>query len=121
MHPVRLYHNPLCSKSRGALALLHAHGIEPTTIPYLEQPPSSDELRQLLQLLGLVPRALLRIDEPEYTTLGLDDAGLDNEALIAAMAAYPRLIERPIFIHGDRAVIGRPPERILELLAQPDR
>ncbi|HVR80841.1 MAG TPA: arsenate reductase (glutaredoxin) [Luteimonas sp.] len=116
MTTTRLYHNPHCSKSRAALELLQQRGIEPEIAPYLEQPPSADELRALLRMLGIPPRALLRRGEPEYTELGLADASLDDDTLIAAMAAHPRLIERPIFVHGDRAVIGRPPERVLQLL-----
>lgn len=121
MRPARLYHNPRCSKSRDTLALLRAHGLQPEIVPYLEQPPSGEDLRELLRLLGIGPRALLRSGEPEYAALGLADDTLGDEALIAAMAAHPRLIERPIFVHGGRAVIARPPERILELLADPDR
>ena len=112
----RLFHNPRCSKSRGALELLQERGITPTIVPYLEQPPSLDELRALLRLLGTGPRSLLRTGEPEYAELGLADRSLDDDALLAAMHAHPRLIERPIFVHGGRAVIGRPPERVLDLL-----
>ncbi|WP_149193967.1 arsenate reductase (glutaredoxin) [Luteimonas suaedae] len=111
-----LYHNPRCSKSRSALALLQARGVEPRIVPYLEQPPDAAALQALLRQLDLRPRALLRTGEAEYVELGLADPALDEDAIIAAMAAHPRLIERPIFVHGDRAVIGRPPERVLELL-----
>jgi arsenate reductase len=114
----RLYHNPRCSKSRGALELLRERGIEPQIVAYLDQPPSVAELQELLRLLGTGARSLLRDGEPEYTELGLADPSLDEEALIAAMAAHPRLIERPVFVHAGRAVIGRPPERVLELLDQ---
>ncbi|WP_411831875.1 arsenate reductase (glutaredoxin) [Pseudoxanthomonas mexicana] len=110
------YHNPRCSKSREALALLAARGVQPHLVAYLEQPPDTGELRALLALLDLPARALLRTGEPEYAALGLDDAALDEDALIAAMAAHPRLIERPIFVRRGRAVIGRPPERVLDLL-----
>lgn len=112
----RLFHNPRCSKSRGALELLIERGIAPEILPYLDQPPSVAELRELLRLLGLPARALLRTGEAEYAELGLDDPALDDDALLAAMHAHPRLIERPIFVHGGRAVIGRPAERVLELL-----
>ena len=112
----RLYHNPQCSKSSAALALLHARGIQPRIIPYLQQAPSIDELHDLLRMLGAGPRSLLRTSEPEYGQLGLDDPSLDDDALVAAMHAHPRLIERPIFVHRGRAVIGRPRERVLELL-----
>ena len=112
----KLYHNPRCSKSRGALELLRGRGIEPQIMSYLEEPPSIAELRNLLRMLGTRARSLLRDGEPEYAALGLSDPSLDDDALIAAMAAHPRLIERPVFVHGGRAVIGRPPERVLELL-----
>jgi len=114
--PARLFHNPRCSKSRGALEMLRERGIEPQILPYLEQPPSVAELRELTRQLGLPTRALLRTGEPEYAELGLADPTLADDALLAALHAHPRLIERPIFVHGDRAVIGRPPERVLELL-----
>lgn len=112
----RLYHNPRCSKSREALALLLARGVSPQILVYLDTPPGVAELRALLAMLGVPARALLRPGEAEYAELGLADPGKTDEQLIAAMAAHPRLIERPIFVHGDRAVIGRPPERVLELL-----
>lgn len=113
----RLYHNPRCSKSRAALQLLHERGIAPEIVAYLEQSPSPDSLRGLLKMLGGDARSLLRTGEAEYASLGLDDPALDEAAIIAAMVAHPRLIERPIFVHAGRAVIGRPPERVLELLA----
>ena len=116
MDDIRLYHNPRCSKSRGALELLNEHGIQPRVIAYLDTPPSADELRNLLRMLALPARALLRTGEEEYTALGLADASLSEDALIAAMAAHPRLIERPVFVHNGRAVIGRPPEQVLTLL-----
>ena len=112
----RLYHNARCSKSRGALELLQARGITPELVYYLETPPDADELRGLLAMLGLPARALLRSGESEFAELGLADPALGEEALIAAMVAHPRLIERPVFVHRGRAVIGRPPERVLELL-----
>lgn len=111
-----LYHNPRCSKSRGALELLAERGITPTIVPYLEQPPDAAGIRELLRLLGLPARSLLRTVEAEYRESKLDDPSLGEDALIDAMARHPRLIERPIFVHGGRAVIGRPPERVLELL-----
>ena len=116
MSPTRLYHNTRCSKSRGALELLRERGIEPEVVFYLETPPTADELRAIAAQLGLPVRAMLRTGEEEYATLGLADPALDDQALLAAMAAHPRLIERPIFVHGGRAVIGRPPEQVLSLL-----
>jgi arsenate reductase len=116
MNDVTLYHNPRCSKSRETLALLEAHGIRPRIVHYLETPPDTSTLRQLLELLAIEPRALLRTREPEYQTLGLDNTALGDDELIAALAANPKLLERPIVIRGNRAIIGRPPERVLELL-----
>lgn len=111
-----LYHNPRCSKSRGALELLRGRGIEPQVVHYLETPPDAATLRALVERLGIAPRALLRKGEEEYASLGLDDPALDDDRIIAAMAAHPRLIERPVLVRGERAVIGRPPEKILDLL-----
>jgi len=114
---IRIYHNPRCSKSRDTLALLKARGIEPQVVLYLEQPPSPAELKALLGQLGLDDaRALMRKGEDEYKALGLDDKSLTQDALIAAMAEHPRLIERPVIVHGERAAIGRPPEKVLEIL-----
>lgn len=112
----RLYHNPRCSKSRGALELLRERGIEPQIVAYLETPPTAEELRGLLRMLGLSARDVLRTGEEEYAALGLADSALDDDALIEAITAHPRLLERPIFVHGGRAVVGRPPERVLTLL-----
>lgn len=112
----KLYHNSRCSKSRGALELLRERGIEPEVVYYLETPPSPTELRELLRKLGIPARGLLRTGEDEYKALGLADESLSENALIETMATHPKLIERPVFVHGDRAVIGRPPERVLEIL-----
>lgn len=113
---MRYYHNPRCSKSRQALELLRERGLEPALVAYIDNPPDTATLRALIGKLGIAPRALLRNGEATYAELGLDDASLDDEALIHAMVTHPILIERPIFEHGDRAVIGRPPERVLDLL-----
>jgi arsenate reductase len=115
---VRIYHNPRCSKSRETLALLREHAVEPEIVEYLKAPPSADELRAILAQLGIPARALLRRKETLYRELGLDDETLSEEALIAAMAAHPRLIERPIVIDGDRAVLGRPPAQVLTLIGR---
>ena len=116
MKDTRLYHNPRCSKSRGTLELLQGKGIQPRIIQYLDNPPGKDELRTLLQMLDIPARQLLRTGEGEYTELGLADPDKTEEELIDAMCTHPRLIERPIFVHGGRASIGRPPERVLEIL-----
>lgn len=113
---ITLYHNPRCSKSREALALLEEHGIQPAIVRYLDTPPDATTLKALLKALGISARELLRSKEAEYSELGLDNPALSEAALIAAMVEHPRLIERPIAITGKRAVIGRPPEKILELL-----
>lgn len=114
---ITLYHNPRCSKSRQTLALLEARDIEPTIRLYLEQPPSAAELREVLRLLDMPARALLRRGESEYKELGLDDPTLDEDALIAHMVRHPILIERPIAITDTGARIGRPPENVLDLLS----
>jgi len=116
MTDLMLYHNPRCSKSRGALELLESRGLQPKIMRYLETPPSPAELEALLGKLGIPARQLLRTGEEEYRTLNLADPTLSESRLIEAMAAHPRLIERPILVTGNRAVIGRPPEKILELL-----
>ncbi|MEQ9724423.1 arsenate reductase (glutaredoxin) [Pseudomonas sp. WHRI 8822A] len=116
MTDLTLYHNPRCSKSRAALQLLEERGLQPTVVHYLDTPPSAAQLREVLDKLGLPPRQLLRSGEDEYRQLNLADQALTDDALIEAMVAHPRLIERPILITVDRAVIGRPPENILELL-----
>lgn len=113
---LRYYHNPRCSKSREGLQLLQERGAELQVIEYLKTQPSADELRHILTLLGIPARALLRSKEEEYQSLGLADASLDDDALIAAMLAHPRLIERPIAVGDTAAAIGRPPENLLKLL-----
>ncbi|QVM97961.1 arsenate reductase (glutaredoxin) [Pseudomonas sp. B21-012] len=116
MTDLTLYHNPRCSKSRGALELLEARGLAPTVVRYLETPPTAGELKALLGKLGISARQLLRSGEDEYKTLNLADASLSEAQLIEAMVQHPKLIERPILIAGDKAAIGRPPEKVLEIL-----
>lgn len=113
---ITLYHNPRCSKSRQALALLQEKGIEPSIKLYLEQPPTAAELKKLLAKLGLSARELLRKGEDAYKELNLKDEQLSESALIKAMVSHPKLIERPIAVEGERAVVGRPPENVLSLL-----
>jgi arsenate reductase len=114
--PVTLYYNPRCSKSRQALELLRSRGIEPTVIDYVANPPTRDELAHLLDLLGMEPRDLMRREEPEYREANLDDAGLTRETLIRALAQRPQLLQRPIVVAHGRAVLARPPEKLLEIL-----
>ena len=114
--PVTIYHNPRCSKSRQTLQLLEARGLKPRIVEYLKTPPTAAELKSILKRLGLKPRDILRRGEPRYAELGLGDVGIDDDALIALMVANPILIERPIVVSGNRAAIGRPPEKVLEVL-----
>jgi len=113
---IRIFHNPRCSKSRATLVLLQERGFEPEITLYLENPPDAGELRSILGKLGLKARQLMRTGEAEFRELGLSDTSLSEKALIAAMAAHPRLIERPIVLANGKAAIGRPPEAVLEIL-----
>ncbi|AZE95208.1 Uncharacterized protein YfgD [Pseudomonas orientalis] len=116
MTDLTLYHNPRCSKSRGALELLQDRGLTPAVVRYLETPLNAAQLQALLAKLGLGARQLLRTGEDEYTSLNLADASLSEAQLIAAIAAHPKLMERPILETADKAIIGRPPENVLEIL-----
>lgn len=116
MSQITMYHNPRCSKSRETLSLLAEQGIEPDIVEYLKTPPDAAQLEEILYLLGLEPRALLRTGEAEYQELGLDDAGLGPEQLIQAMVEHPKLIQRPIVLANGKAALGRPPEQVLEIL-----
>jgi arsenate reductase len=113
---VTLYHNPRCSKSREALNLLREQGLEPEIILYLENPPNAKALKTLLGKLGISARELLRKGEDAYKDLNLADDKLSEATLIKAMVENPKLIERPIAINGDKAMIGRPPENVLQII-----
>lgn len=115
---VTIYHNPRCSKSRQTLKLLEQHSLDLKVIEYLKTPPDREELGRLLDLLDLGPRGLIRTGEPAYRENRLDDESLDREQLIGAMVEHPILIERPIVVAGNQARIGRPPERVLEIIPQ---
>lgn len=114
--PTRIFHNPRCSKSRQTLALLEENGVQPEIIRYLETPPTAEELADILALLGLEPRELMRTKETLYKELDLANPALDRDALIQAMVDNPKLIERPIVISNGKAVLGRPPENVLDLI-----
>jgi len=114
MPNVIIYHNPRCSKSRQTLELIREQGVEPEIIEYLKQPLKVQELQNLLNLLKISASELVRSKESLFKELKLDDAN-ENE-MLAAMAANPVLIERPIVVNGKRACIGRPPENVLEIL-----
>ena len=111
-----IYHNPRCSKSRTTLKVLEENGITPKIVNYLDTPPDHQQLDSILRGLEMEPRELMRKNETEYQELGLDNNSLERDQLIELMIANPRLIERPIVVAGDRIVIGRPPENVLELL-----
>ena len=114
---ITIYHNNRCSKSRDTLALLKEKGIEPKIVAYLETPPDAATLRGLLKKLGLADaRALMRKGEDEYKALNLAEPSLTQDALINAMVANPKLIERPIVANGNQAALGRPPENVLTIL-----
>ena len=113
---VTIYHNPRCSKSRQTLELLQSRGIEPVIVKYLETPPDSDTLRQLLRQLDMPAADLLRRGESEFQELGLADKLADEAALVEAMTQHPKLIERPIVVADGKARLGRPPESVLEIL-----
>ncbi|MCF7970541.1 MAG: arsenate reductase (glutaredoxin) [Methylococcaceae bacterium] len=113
---VKIYHNPRCSKSRQTLQLLEEQGIHAEVVEYLKSPPTAAELDNILTLLDMQPRELMRKGEAEYKETGMDNPDLDRAALIAGMVSTPKLIERPIVLANGKAVIGRPPESVLAIL-----
>ncbi len=115
MSKIKIWHNPRCSKSRNALALLEEKGVDVEVVKYLDTPPSKVELVQMLKMLGISARELMRTKEEIYKELNLNNE-TDEDKLIAAMVANPKLIERPIVIKDGKAAIGRPMENIIELL-----
>lgn len=116
--PVRVFFNPSCSKCRGACELLESRGVDATYYRYLEERPARAELEAIVRMLGLASaRGMMRTSEPLYEELGLESA--DDDRLFDAMLEHPILIERPIVIRGDRAVIARPPEKLLALFDEP--
>ena len=116
MTDLTLYHNPRCSKSRAALELLESRGLQPRVVLYLDTPLTAAELHGLLGKLAINARQLLRKGEEAYKNLHLDNPDLSEDELIEAMLSHPKLIERPILVATERAVIGRPTEKLLELL-----
>ena len=116
MQKIQIWHNPRCSKSRQALALLDESGIEKDVVKYLEENPDKETIKKLLKMLGFTSaRELMRTKEAIYKELGLKDE-TDEEKLIEAMVTHPKLIERPIIIKGDKAIIARPPEKVSDFL-----
>lgn len=110
-----IYYNPACSKCRQTLALLHERALEPTVVRYLERSLDEAEINRLIDRLGIEPHALLRTKEAAYREAGLSSSS-SRDAIVSAIAAHPILLERPIVVHGTRAVICRPPENVLSLL-----
>jgi arsenate reductase len=112
---MKIYHNPRCRKSREGLQILEGSGTAFETVLYLENPPSEKELKSIISKLGITPRELVRTGEADWKEnfKGID---LSDDEIIKAMTTYPKLIERPIVVKGDKAVVGRPPEKIKELL-----
>ena len=116
MADIKIYHNPNCSKSRATLALLEENDVSPEIVYYLETPPSRDELKSLLTKLGLGIRDLVRSNEAEFGELGLDNEALSEEIIFDYVTEHPNLMQRPIVVKGERAIIGRPPENVLDLI-----
>jgi len=114
--PITIYHNPKCAKSRATLELLRAHGIEPVIIEYLKNPPDKTTLQRLIKLLAIAPRDLLRVKEPVYKQAGLANPKLSDSAILQALVKYPKLMERPIVVAGNKAALGRPPENVLKII-----
>lgn len=113
---ITIYHNPRCSKSRQTLALLNENNVEPEIVEYLSAPLDAKLIRGLLERLGVGIRDIMRSGESVYKELNLGDSGCSEDELIAAIVENPILLQRPIVVKDDRAVVGRPPENILELL-----
>ena len=113
---ITIYINPKCSKCRLSLALLKEKNVTAEIVEYLTTPPDRRQLSEILDLLKLEPRELMRTFEAPYTELNLDNENLSRDDLIQAMIENPILIERPIVINGNKATIGRPPEKILDIL-----
>ena len=113
---VIIYHNPRCSKSRKTLELLRSNNVEPEVVEYLKSPPSREQLKAILVMLGVGPRDLLRTGEAAYKDCGLADTTLTDDQLIDAMLRHPVLVQRPIVVAGGRAAVGRPPENVLDIL-----
>lgn len=112
-----MYHNPKCSKSRETLQILEDRQCKPEIIEYLEEPPSVRELKRIIEMLGVSAREILRTTESVYKDAELDDDSLSEDEIIEAICEYPALLQRPIVIVGDKAVIGRPPVKVLDIIA----
>lgn len=116
MSDYQIFHNPRCSKSRQTLALLQEQGIEPEQMLYLQNPLTQEVVNSLLLKLAVPVRDIIRNSEDAYKTLGLADTSLSDDALVQALVDNPKLLQRPIVVKGDKAIIGRPPENVLALI-----
>ncbi|MEX2488980.1 MAG: arsenate reductase (glutaredoxin) [Pseudomonadales bacterium] len=116
MSDVTIYHNPRCSKSRQTLELLEERNIDPHIILYLQDPPDKSTLADIIAMLGIPPRQLLRKSEKAYKEMNLADKNITDDELIEAMVKTPILIERPIVVSNGQAALGRPPEQVLEII-----
>jgi len=113
---IKILHNPRCSKSRQALELIRQQGVEPDVREYLKEPLTATELKELVKLLGVETRALVRTKEEEFKATGLAPESASDDELITALVETPKLMERPVVITPKGARIGRPPELVLEIL-----
>ena len=118
---VTIYHNPRCSKSRQTLEILKENGVEPSVVEYLETPPNAETLKAILNMLNISAKQLLRTQEDEFKQAGFDKEGLKNDRygedqIIKAMITFPKLIERPIVVSNGKAIIGRPPSLVLDII-----
>ncbi len=111
-----IFHNPRCSKSRQTLAILEEHNLEVVVIKYLDNPPSEEKIRELLAELNLDIRGIIRTGEQEYKEFGFDDNTLSDDELISKLTKHPKVMQRPIVSHNGRAIIGRPPENVLDII-----
>lgn len=111
-----IYHNPRCSKSRATLALLRARGIEPEVVEYLKNPPNAEKLKAVIGMLKVSPQEIVRTGESLYAELDLRNKSLSETEWIDLIVANSQLLERPIVVHGNKAAVGRPPEKVLEIL-----
>ena len=113
---VTVYHNPRCSKSRAAMEYLEENGIETEVVKYMDSPPDANDIKELLSMLGMTPREVMRKHEKVFKDAGLDDPTFTDDELIEAMAQCPSLIERPIVVNNGKAVLARPPETVQDIL-----
>lgn len=118
---ITIYHNPRCSKSRQTLELLEENGVEPSVVEYLKTPPDADAIKEILNMLNISAKQLLRTHEDEFKQAGFDKEGLESDQysedqIIEAMVKFPKLIERPIVVNNGKAVIGRPPSLVLDII-----